>query len=208
MITPEITRFIREEVKKQLNVILAGEAGDNSSIETETINNLYPGSPQISDRPVMHPYGLASRAPAGTISVTAKHGADAHNRMVIGHRDFARKQLSLDEGEVVLYGAEGEVVLTTASVSASKGFRVETKFGFLEFDDVSDLNFDTGTVQAQFGHGGKVVVKNLTGTELVAAIIQLFTDIQEGLVTTMLGPEPLVMPTFALDLAKLQTFQG
>lgn len=54
---------------------------------------------------------------------------------------------------------------------------------------------------------GKLKITNLTG-EFVASLVTLFTDIQNGLVTTMLGPEPLVMPTFATDLAVLQTFKA
>jgi hypothetical protein len=58
---------------------------------------------------------------------------------------------------------------------------------------------------------GKFKATNTTG-ELVATIDklmtdlkQLMTDIQGGLVTTMLGPEPLTMATFATDLAQFQT---
>lgn len=52
---------------------------------------------------------------------------------------------------------------------------------------------------------GKITITNGTG-EFVAALVQLFTDIQNGLVTTMLGPEPLVMPTYATDLEVLESF--
>lgn len=58
---------------------------------------------------------------------------------------------------------------------------------------------------------GKFKATNATG-ELVAMVDklmtdvkQLMTDIQGGLVTTMLGPEPLVMSTFTTDLATFQT---
>ena len=54
---------------------------------------------------------------------------------------------------------------------------------------------------------GKLKITNLTG-EFVSMLVQLFNDIQTGLVTTLLGPEPLVMPTFAADLALLETFKA
>jgi len=53
---------------------------------------------------------------------------------------------------------------------------------------------------------GQLNITNVTG-DFVSMLVQLFTDIQNGLVSTMLGPQPLQMPTFAVDLAKLQTFQ-
>lgn len=195
----ETIRFVRQEVQRQLNVILSGESGDNSDIENETIDNLYPGTPSIASRPVMHPYGLASRAPAGTIQVTAKQGADPSNRMVLGHRDSNRSGLDLDEGEVVLYGADGEVVLTTMKVSPTKGWRVETKFGFIEWDFISNLNFDTGTVQGQIGHGGKVNFTNALG-ELFDTIHTLFT-------TATAGGFPLILDPVA-ELALLSFVEG
>lgn len=48
---------------------------------------------------------------------------------------------------------------------------------------------------------GKLKINNIT-SEFVAALIQLFVDVQAG---TILGL-PLVMPTFATDLTKLESF--
>ncbi len=100
----EQLRFIREEIKRQLNVILCASAGANTE-QKETIDELYPGMPSITDRPVMHPYGLSSRAPAKTISVTARVGDHVGNRMVIGHRDKDRP--ALENGETAIYNAHG-----------------------------------------------------------------------------------------------------
>lgn len=105
-------RAIREEVKRQLNVILPGETGATTQ-EIEDINNLYPSMPTIQKRPVMHPFGLASRAPQGTASVTGRMGEHVGNRMVLGHRDAKRP--TMDEGETVLYDAYGHVVYLSES---------------------------------------------------------------------------------------------
>jgi len=85
--------FVRKEIERQLNVILSGQAGANTSTENETIDNLYPGMPSIESRPVMHPYGFVSRAPRKTISVTGKQGAGPQNRMTLGHRDSLDRRL-------------------------------------------------------------------------------------------------------------------
>ncbi len=53
---------------------------------------------------------------------------------------------------------------------------------------------------------GAIKVTNASGTELFQTIANLFNDIQTGLVTTMLGPEPLVMPSFAAHYTTLGTY--
>lgn len=65
---------------------------------------------------------------------------------------------------------------------------------------------ETG-VTLEVSSDGKLKITNLTG-EFVASLVQLMTDIQTGLVSTLLGPQPLVMPNFAADLLTLQSFQG
>lgn len=103
----ELTRFIRQEIARQLNAILSGQAGKNDQF-SETISNLFPGMPDIPSRPVMHPYGLSSRAPQGTLSVIGRMGEHTGNRMVLGHRDKNRPSLS--EGEAILYNEFGQRV--------------------------------------------------------------------------------------------------
>lgn len=100
-------RFIREEIKRQINIIINSETGTTTS-QTEVIQNLFPGMPNTEARPVVHPYGLVSRATQGTISVTSKTGDHPGNRMVLGHRDKSRPDL--DEGEVMLYNSTGEQI--------------------------------------------------------------------------------------------------
>jgi hypothetical protein len=99
-------RFIRQEIARQLDVILSGSAGDNATVISETIESLYPGSPPIINRPVMHPYGFASRASKGTISVTAKQGSHPGNRLILGHRDKSRPT-NIEDGETVIYNVAG-----------------------------------------------------------------------------------------------------
>lgn len=107
MMTPEDRKFIREEIARQVNIILSGQAGANT-VQTETIDNLFPSMPSIVQRPVMHPYGLVSRAPRGTLSVTARQGEHAGNRIVIGHRD--RDKPEVQGGEVQLYNQFGQAI--------------------------------------------------------------------------------------------------
>lgn len=121
----ELARYIKNEIGRQLNVILTGEASTNTHL-IETISKQFPGMPDIPDRPVMHPYGVSSRAPRGTLSVTARMGEHTGNRMVIGHRDKNRPEL--EEGEVILYNQFGQQIylqdgeIHIGSKSASEPF--------------------------------------------------------------------------------------
>lgn len=107
MIEAELLREIRNEIKKQVQIILSGQAGNNDQF-SETINNLLPGMDGIPARPVMHPYGISSRAPEGTIQVTARQGEHPGNRLILGHRDAGRPQLN--QGEVILYNQFGQQI--------------------------------------------------------------------------------------------------
>ena len=104
MIDSDLRRFIIQEIRRQVHVIMSGSAGTNTAF-VETIDNLYPGMPSYPDRPIMHPYGVVSRAPAGTISVTARQGDHPGNVLVLGHRDKNRPtDLAVGETSVYSFG--------------------------------------------------------------------------------------------------------
>lgn len=125
LIDPQILAFIRREVSRQTQIVLNGQAGKNT-VEKENVELLFPGAPTISDRPVMHPYGLASRAPEKTLSVVARVGEHSANRMVIGHRDKDRPT-DLETGEATLYSVgKMSVVVRKDKVTIGKGSKQET----------------------------------------------------------------------------------
>lgn len=66
------------------------------------------------------------------------------------------------------------------------------------------LEFSTG-VALVLTSAGKFKIQGLSD-ELVAVINQLFLDVQAATTNTLMGPQPLVMPTFAADLLKLVAF--
>lgn len=118
--TGDEIRFIREEIRKQMNIILNAETGVTDS-QTETIQKLFPGMPNIDTRPVVHPYGLVSRAVQGVISVVARVGDHFGNRMVIGHRDNARPS-DVDEGETIIYSVgDYRVKVSKTQILVGKG---------------------------------------------------------------------------------------
>lgn len=61
------------------------------------------------------------------------------------------------------------------------------------------------TTSLEIDSTGVVKITNETG-ELLSTLANLFNDVQTGLVMTMLGPMPLVMPEFAEHYAILESF--
>ena len=107
MMDSSALKFIREEIQRQINVILSGSSGANDQF-SEDISEMFPGMPTINQRPVMHPYGLSSRAPSDTLQVVARQGEHFGNRIVLGHRDSKRPPLN--QGEVILYNQFGQQI--------------------------------------------------------------------------------------------------
>lgn len=101
MIDSSLVSFVREEVKRQVQILMSGTSGENTH-ETESIEQMVPGMPTISKRPIMHPYGFVSRAPRGTVQVVGRMGDHATNRFVMAHRDKDRPS-DIEEGESVQY---------------------------------------------------------------------------------------------------------
>lgn len=120
----ELTAFIRNEIKRQLQIITSGAAG-NTTLTTEDIVALFPGMPTITGRPVMHPFGLVSRAPKGTISVTAQQGNHPGARLTLGHRYATPPTVA--EGETAIFSrGEYTVKVENGQILVGKGGEYET----------------------------------------------------------------------------------
>lgn len=119
----ELRRFIKKEIHLQMNTITAGQC-DGSTMTTEDIANIYPGHPTIPGRPIMRPYGFASRAPKGTLAVTAQQGSHPGNKLTLGHRDA--NPPAVDEGESVQYSLGGyRIVCKNGEMFVGKGADLE-----------------------------------------------------------------------------------
>lgn len=101
----ETRQFIKEEIARSMNVLLSGESGKTTE-SVGSIENLYPGMPPLQSRPIMMPYGFASRAPAKTLQVTGRLGSHVGARYILGHWDKERPT-DLEDGESSLYCVGG-----------------------------------------------------------------------------------------------------
>jgi hypothetical protein len=103
MLDPETIRFIKKEIQKSMYVILAAKSKADNGI-TATVSELFPGMDDITDCPVVSPYGFVSSAPDGTFNIVARQGEHLGNRVVIAYKD-QKKPKDLNPGEAALYNA-------------------------------------------------------------------------------------------------------
>jgi phage gp45-like len=148
MTDSETLRFIRQEIQRQLNIVLFGQA-KGADGESESIENLYPGMPTVEKRPVAHPYGLVSRAPDGTLSINVRTGDHVGNRTVIGHRDKDRPKPAA-AGETILYSKGGyRIAVQNGQVMIGKGEDLEP---LVVGDSLTSLLEDLLDLLAQHTH--------------------------------------------------------
>lgn len=168
----------------------------------------------FNDRDLSNWFGGASGLPPNTGRLHAYTDAIA----LVGIRSLPNVLLDYDGANVSLnYGLENTITLGSSTAVITIGDNTITLGNSSAVIAVGENTITLGTDSAvvaltggtslELDATGKLKITNPTG-EFVAALTQLFTDIQNGLVTTMLGPMPLVMPTFATDLTVFQSFQG
>lgn len=173
MTEAEIRKIIRDEIRVALQVISSGATSKNT-VNDEDIASLFPGLPTLIGRPIMHPFGFVSRAPKGTISVTAQQGDHPGNKMTLGHR-YANPP-SIAEGESAVYTSDGTIIklkkngeieitstnkvtVTSALVEMSQNVHIK---GNLQVDG----NIDVGG-NANIG-GNAVVAGNVTAAKVIS----------------------------------------
>lgn len=156
--------FMRQEIKRQVQLVLFGSAGATTPM-TEDIQEMIPGMSTIPERPVMHPYGFASRAAMNTISCVIRCGDHAGNRMIFGHRDQFRPP-DLNEGESAQY--------------SSKFYQVRTS------NTQVRMGFTTDNTDAGFAGQASLTVNNEAGSEnftFVSKLGQLIQCTPDGSLT-------------------------
>lgn len=123
MIDSEVRAFIVREIQRHMQIIGSGTAG-NTTMTTEDIQTFMPGAPTVPARPVSQPFGFASRAPQGMLSVTAQQGEHPGNKVTLGHRDKDAPEVA--EGESVIYSKGGyRMVVKNGELFVGKGTDLE-----------------------------------------------------------------------------------
>lgn len=118
----ELQAMIRAEISAALNIVRNGQVR-NAGKDTEDVETSFPGAPTITGRPRVEPFGLTSRAPDGSLSVSLRCGAHPGSIYVIGHRYASRP--TVEVGEACLYSADGYQVIARVD-------RLSMRFGDTE----------------------------------------------------------------------------
>lgn len=111
MIPADVKRFIQDEIRREMGTALCTALQEaTTDAENAPIGELYPGMGATQPRPITHPWGYASVAPPGVLCTVGRVGEHIGNRVILGHRDKARKDLGLQPGESCLYDLYGNAV--------------------------------------------------------------------------------------------------
>lgn len=102
--TSQLSRNIRDEIAKQLNILVYGVSGAANQ-DTENIRSLFSANAEMTEKTSVKPYGLSSAPLPGVRSLVARIGEHKNSRVVIGHVDQDRPETSA--GNTVLYNAYG-----------------------------------------------------------------------------------------------------
>lgn len=126
MLDADDVRFIREEIGRQVGIILTGQT-QNSAANHSDIINMFAGMPAIEKKPTIFPYGYASVAPDNVQAIIGRMGSHFGNRIILGHR-AADRPTDLAKGEAAVYSVGGySIRVKNGSVQVGKGGVYETQ---------------------------------------------------------------------------------
>jgi len=181
--------IIRREIMAVANVILAGKTKStaiDNKVGTEAVEALISGATEAR-LPVVHPYGFTSRSTKGTVAVTGRQGDHPASRVVLGHRDDNRPELSA-EGEVAIYDNFGHKIWL-------KDGEIDIAAEKMKIGGASDK---MALAQKTFNEINALYTQHATLVALLAATLApmstYFTSAGPVVVATPL-PNPFVAPT-------------
>lgn len=110
--------MVRRIIRQEITAITMATLESNQS-ETRSTFKRYDSEPSITNNRVISPYGFASKAPSGTQCLVVPIAGQATNVSILGHFDQSRPPLQ--DGEAVLYGADGQVILMKSGGTIHQG---------------------------------------------------------------------------------------
>ena len=103
----EVRNLIRHEVRSFLTQVMLGEVVSNESEQRSTARRTGNEGP-ISKIRNIQPFGISSRAPAGTGGVLVPVNGDPTHLLLMGHFDTSKP--ACDDGDTILYDAHGNKI--------------------------------------------------------------------------------------------------
>lgn len=113
-----IRKIIREMIQLELAPILMASVVSNTDQNRAVIRRFSSEGP-IPNLRSIQPFGISSRAPAGTQGLVIPVNGDPTHLNLVGHFDTAKP--ACDDGETVLYGADGQVIYLKSGGTIHQG---------------------------------------------------------------------------------------
>jgi phage gp45-like len=114
----DLIPLIKQTIKQEIAQIMMANVITNTDQNRSTLKRFPSDSPFGNVRNIQ-PFGLASRAPAGTQCLLIPSAGDVTQLNMVGHFDTNRPTIS--DGESILYGADGQVVFMKAGGTIHQG---------------------------------------------------------------------------------------
>lgn len=108
----EILKMVREFIRQEVSLAMMGITVSNESQVRSTTQRFTTEAPVGNNRRVL-PFGVSSRAPAGTQTLIIPVNGDVTNPATVG--DFDSNRPVGNDGETLLYDAYGHVVYLSQS---------------------------------------------------------------------------------------------
>lgn len=107
MTESEIIKLVKETIKQTLAPILMGTIVSNEDVNRSTVKHFANSGPIPKARNIQ-PFGVASRAPAGTQGLIVPIAGDITHLNLVGHFDDGRP--AVENGELCLYNQFGQQI--------------------------------------------------------------------------------------------------
>jgi phage gp45-like len=114
----ELPKLIRQIIREELAPILMGKIIQTDTKYRATAQR-FSGENQIKNLRSLHPFGVASKPKPGTECVVLPIMNDPTHLNVLTHHDSGRPEI--DEGEICLYGADGQLIYLKNGGSIHQG---------------------------------------------------------------------------------------
>lgn len=99
--------LIRQMIRQEIAPIMLATLNSNESEYRSTFTR-FASEPPINNARSILPYGISTKAPKSTQCLTVPIAGDASHVNILGH--FDQNRPSVSDGEICLYGADGQKI--------------------------------------------------------------------------------------------------
>lgn len=114
----QLREMIKKIIKSEIANITMATLVDNKDQMRSTFNR-FSSEPNINNARSIQPFGISSRAPSGTECLVVPIAGQASHINIVGH--FDKNRPSVVDGEVKIYGADGQVIYLKSGGTIHQG---------------------------------------------------------------------------------------